>query len=615
MHIKWLKHGRNSTRSAINYLLAERDHKREERERVEVLRGNPEAVAEVGEGLDFEWKYRSGVIAFAPEDNPSDAQIDAVLDDFEKAMSVYLPDQDISRLAWTAVRHDDKDSCHIHVVVAKVDLASGYSVNVSPPGWQGLYDKLRDKHNAINDWARPDDPQRKRMAKFDPSQHQKSLKQLKSELLKAIENAVITGAIEDRQSLLGWLEDVGLSVERQTKKGVSVSFNGGKNIRLSGDIFSEQFNGEIQRATAREDAARTRAVREDYARASEAFRAEIEQRIKRNKSRLDQRSAARQVPANGADNRESTQADRSVTQRDLPSTTNDQKSPSREPRNKILGMHLKNPSGTVQRSDDRKLPDSSNFDPLKEFNNAISKHVKGRYRSSLAAIEEGCRRFYLEERERASQVSEIRVRQDHIQLGIGRHSRANAELFAQHSDALGERVFSLSGHGADEVLHQRGGQARSDRTECRVTTGVAELANQLNSAFGESQQNASEEARRTSEVEKLIVRPENDFRARSSAIRASLAGLRRKVEGITRLGEFAVSRSREILQLVRGTAERFGVLSLQLTAKKRGSQKLVTGFFDATNPFVKESALKPCESDLAKEKTRASAKRRRPKFK
>ena len=49
-------------------------------EEVKVLRGNPHQVADVADALQFEHKYTSGVIAWAPEDNPSDAQIGRVVD-------------------------------------------------------------------------------------------------------------------------------------------------------------------------------------------------------------------------------------------------------------------------------------------------------------------------------------------------------------------------------------------------------------------------------------------------------------------------------------------------------------------------------------------------------
>ena len=102
MHIKCLRRGTGSAGNAAEYLVGERDAKGREREGVEVLRGDPNMVAAVADSLGFEHKYRSIVIAWAPDDRPTDAQIEAVLDEFEKTAWAGLePD----RYSWTAVLH------------------------------------------------------------------------------------------------------------------------------------------------------------------------------------------------------------------------------------------------------------------------------------------------------------------------------------------------------------------------------------------------------------------------------------------------------------------------------------------------------------------------------
>ncbi len=99
MLIKFLPHGKGSAQAAVDYLVGERDAAGQEREGVEVLRGNPEMVAAVADSLDFERKYTSAVIAWAPEDRPTEEQIEALLDEFEKTAWAGLePD----RYAWTA---------------------------------------------------------------------------------------------------------------------------------------------------------------------------------------------------------------------------------------------------------------------------------------------------------------------------------------------------------------------------------------------------------------------------------------------------------------------------------------------------------------------------------
>ena len=80
---------------------------------MEVLQGDPHQVAAVADGLALEHKYTSGVITWAPDDTPTDAQIGAVLDAFQQtAWAGFEPD----RYAWAAVVHHEGDGgVHVHV--------------------------------------------------------------------------------------------------------------------------------------------------------------------------------------------------------------------------------------------------------------------------------------------------------------------------------------------------------------------------------------------------------------------------------------------------------------------------------------------------------------------
>ncbi len=127
MHLKFLPHGKGSARAAVDYLVGERDAEGREREGVEVLRGDPDMVAAVADSLDFERKYTSAVIAWAPEDRPTDEQIEAVLDEFEKTAWAGL---DPDRYSWTAVLHRERGGgVHAHILAAQCDLETGRSLN------------------------------------------------------------------------------------------------------------------------------------------------------------------------------------------------------------------------------------------------------------------------------------------------------------------------------------------------------------------------------------------------------------------------------------------------------------------------------------------------------
>ena len=75
-HAVFHARGTGSAAAAAGYLTRETDSQGEERADVSVLRGDPDQVAAVADVLEFEQKYTSGVSAWAPEDQPSDAQVD-----------------------------------------------------------------------------------------------------------------------------------------------------------------------------------------------------------------------------------------------------------------------------------------------------------------------------------------------------------------------------------------------------------------------------------------------------------------------------------------------------------------------------------------------------------
>ena len=95
MHVEFIARGTGSARAAVDYLLGERAAAGKLRDGVEVRRGDPDIVA-AADSLEFKHKYTSGVIAWAPEDRPTDAQVEAVLE----------PD----RYAWTGVEHRAADA-------------------------------------------------------------------------------------------------------------------------------------------------------------------------------------------------------------------------------------------------------------------------------------------------------------------------------------------------------------------------------------------------------------------------------------------------------------------------------------------------------------------------
>ena len=292
MHIKFTTgrgQGPGSGRGVAKYLTGEKDWKGHTRPGIEILRGDPFLVAAVADSLGFKYKYTSGVISFAPEDNPIREQINEVLDEFERTAWAGLePDQYI----WSAVLHlEEGGGCHIHIFTPRVELQSGKSLNIAPPGRKGpegykpnpLFDHLRDYFNFREGWARPDDPTCARLLQpgyrkfFDASTLRTGMgakddpRQLITDYLV---QCIASGEVTDRAGVVVALREAGFAVPRQGDNYLTVQdVENGQRWRLKGAIYERNFDiGQLAETSPTEAGGETRADRgPDPARAGAAW--------------------------------------------------------------------------------------------------------------------------------------------------------------------------------------------------------------------------------------------------------------------------------------------------------------------------------------------------------
>lgn len=259
MHIKFLEHGKGSPAKASAYVLDKLDHMGNIRAGVEVLKGDATTFNAICDASPHLWKYTSGVIAWSKEDAPTDEQIKEVLDNFESHAFAGL---DPSQYHLFAVLHTDQDgSKHIHVLTPRLDIQSGKSLNIAPPGHEKHFDSLRDYFNTKYQWSRPDDFLLMRTTQ-EPNHIVKLNKQAKKILLnqnietltknqfcKAFDNYVrallSTQTVKNRTDLIDCISALdGIDSIKPSKNFLAITLDNGKTHRLKGDFYHEQFEIE-----------------------------------------------------------------------------------------------------------------------------------------------------------------------------------------------------------------------------------------------------------------------------------------------------------------------------------------------------------------------------------
>jgi hypothetical protein len=249
MIVGFSKHGKGNGVSAINYLTAD-SHKGINREPPSVIvRGNMQGTSSLIKSLDFEWRYTSGVLSFAPGEKITKQMEENIMDRFEATAFAGL-DHDQYNILW--VRHEHAGHHELHFIVPRVELSTGKSLNIAPPGSESrsLFDTFRSMINAEFGLADPDDPNRARMfslpdhiAKINAEATRKGnalRADIREVITESVKRGILLGEIQNREDIETYFSDNGLIVTRTGKNYISViEPSEGMRIRLKGGIYSE----------------------------------------------------------------------------------------------------------------------------------------------------------------------------------------------------------------------------------------------------------------------------------------------------------------------------------------------------------------------------------------
>lgn len=216
----------------------------------EVLRGNADTTRALIDASPHQWSYRAGVIAFTQEDAPSQLQQREVMDAFE-ALAFAGLDADQRDILW--VRHSHEHRVELHFCTPRIELESGKSFNIAPPGYQKSFDALRDCLNKERGWADPQDPERARdvVSIIEQSRRGEAREIIHDWVLDKITD----GTIQDRASMVAALRGAGFELPRAGKEYLTVLDPETQDrFRLKGHIFHETWTrqAELKRAAGRE---------------------------------------------------------------------------------------------------------------------------------------------------------------------------------------------------------------------------------------------------------------------------------------------------------------------------------------------------------------------------
>ena len=212
----------------------------------EVIRGNPEITKRLIDGLDFKYKYNSGVLSFSIEDAPTEKEQQELIDSFEEYAFAGI-NHDSYNTLWVRHTHTGGERVELHFVTPKVELDTGKSLNIAPPGWHGYFKPWQTYWNIKQDWARPDDLSRKRIysrgyqALIDASRQRAGLSAApdpKKQLTEYITKRIEAGLVTNRDRIITSFTELGLEIPRIGKNYITVlNPEDNQRYRLKGGIY------------------------------------------------------------------------------------------------------------------------------------------------------------------------------------------------------------------------------------------------------------------------------------------------------------------------------------------------------------------------------------------
>ncbi|TCH62486.1 relaxase/mobilization nuclease domain-containing protein [Acinetobacter sp. ANC 4862] len=255
MIVDFFETGTGQSKGPIDYFLG----KELDREHAKLLAGNIQEVADLIDSSRYTKKYTAGCLSFY-EDDLSESRKRQIMAAFERMIfSGLTPDN--YRILW--IEHRDKINqetgqrrLELNFIIPNVEILTGKRLQPffakADLERVDCFKRIVNFKYGLHD---PDDPlNRQALKTLKKLPH--TLNEFREKIHEEVVLAVADNLINDRNSLLNWLKNIGLEVSKVTKKQISV-IHPDKNqpVVLKGELYEQNFrcsenSAELKRAAS-----------------------------------------------------------------------------------------------------------------------------------------------------------------------------------------------------------------------------------------------------------------------------------------------------------------------------------------------------------------------------
>ncbi|AYL17492.1 relaxase/mobilization nuclease domain-containing protein [Pseudomonas syringae] len=225
-----------------------------------VIEGSPHLMKQMIDALDHKHKYTSGVVSFTKDDTDKikSAGLESSIADITHRLKEMLfagISQEHQHIL--IVAHTHLDRLELHYVLPRHNYEIDRAWNPAPPG-DGKYrqmDAFTDLINVKYGLDDPRDPVRAKVTK-EPEWAPADNKATRQTLDAFFKQAVVDGAIDNREELINLTKKAGFEITRVGKDYLSIKAPGAeKAIRLKGEIYNERFTSTSELANTKSKSA------------------------------------------------------------------------------------------------------------------------------------------------------------------------------------------------------------------------------------------------------------------------------------------------------------------------------------------------------------------------